>query len=334
MTGPPPPVSVYRSPEARPLQSLWVSIGILTILPGIAAGFLYLVPPENNTAAMVAAFIPYGLVADLIATVCFAIALVRARRRLALALLTGVSALLLIMQLIWIGPQFVADRRPARTAPFTVASLNMKIGSADVDQIRSIAERVDILILVEVTPTAYTAVRDATADRLDSVVPAGISSGNQSMILSRFTLTDAKELRSTSPQWSATVAVPGIGPVNLIAAHPCNPFCGGDLWVTEHRSLLSRAEQLDGRPEVIAGDFNATSDHRPLRRLERHGFVSATDIVGRGWLPTYPANVRLLPPLIQIDHVLVNRRLTVTAIDTFPIDGTDHLGLITRLAGA
>lgn len=334
MTGSTPHVSVYRSPEPRRFQSLWISVGVLALMPGIAAAVLYLIPPDNNTNALAASFIPYGMVADLIATACFAMALFRARRRLAPAVLAGAGALLLILQLIWIAPQFLADPRPARTEPFTVASLNMKIGMADVPQLSRIAEQVDILILVEVTPPAYDAVRNALGQRFGDVVPSEITSGNQSMILSRFALSRPEELPATSPQWSATAAVPGIGPVNLIAAHPCNPFCGGNLWVTEHRKLLQRAQQLNGGPELIAGDFNATADHRSMRRLADHGFVSATDIVGRGWMPTYPADRRLLPPLIQIDDVLVNRRLTVDSIDTFGVDGTDHLGLIARIASS
>lgn len=333
MSAPPRTVHVYRSPEPRRLQSLWVSIGLLAILPGIVAAFLYVVPPSDSGTALIASFIPYGMIADLIALVCFAIALVRGRRRLVLGILTGLSALLLIVNIVWIGPQFVADDRPARTPPFTVASLNTKVGMADVEQIRAIAQRVDILILVEITPTAAQKIRQATAKRLSSVVPRTITSDNESMILSRYRLTDARPLRSRMPQWSAAAAVPGIGQVNLIAAHPCNPFCGNKLWVTEHRQLLRRAEQLNGRPELIAGDFNATAEHRPMRQWAGHGFTSATDIVGRGWMPTYPADVRVLPPLIQIDHVLVNRRLTALSIDTFRVDGTDHLGLITRLAG-
>lgn len=290
-------------------------------------------PPADDVASLLAAFIPYGMLVDLVALIGFGIALARAHRRLPLAALTGLSALLLILQLIWIAPQFVPDPRPARTGSFTVASLNLKVGGADVEQLRRIADRVDVLVLVEVTPTAYGAVRAALSARFPQIVPSGISRGNASMILSRFPLTDARELPSITPQWSATVAVPAIGPVALIAAHPCNPFCGHGLWHTEHRALLQRAEALGRRrPEVIIGDFNAVDDHLPLRRLRRHGFVSATDILGSGWTPTYPANT-VVPPLLEIDHLLVNRRLTVTSLRTFRIDGTDHLGLIGRVAG-
>jgi endonuclease/exonuclease/phosphatase (EEP) superfamily protein YafD len=41
-----------------------------------------------------------------------------------------------------------------------------------------------------------------------------------------------------------------------------------------------------------------------------------------------------LPPLLPIDHVMINKELTATSIASFSITGTDHRGLFTTLAGA
>jgi endonuclease/exonuclease/phosphatase family metal-dependent hydrolase len=300
----------------------------------LTAAFLYLFPPTDDASAMTASFIPYGLIAALISAICFGIALLRSRRRTPMVVLTMISIWLLIMQIIWIAPQFVASPRPVTSKPFTLVSLNMKWGEADVDQIRAQARSADIVILVEVTPTAFATVRSRLGDRFPYAVPNQISMGNQSMILSRRPLTDARPLPSTNEQWTASTSVPGIGKINVIAAHPCNPLCGRHRWRDEHAALLQRAEQLDNAPEVIAGDFNATDDHGPMRTLARHGFVSAADITGAGWMPTFPADRRTMPPLIEIDHVLVNRRLTALSISTFRVTGTDHLGLVARLAGS
>ena len=73
-----------------------------------------------------------------------------------------------------------------------------------------------------------------------------------------------------------------------------------------------RGRREPGRPLIVAGDFNAVDDHGPMRALTHDGLESATDIVGAGWLPTYPAN-RRFPPLIPIDHVLVNKLLTASS---------------------
>jgi endonuclease/exonuclease/phosphatase (EEP) superfamily protein YafD len=83
---------------------------------------------------------------------------------------------------------------------------------------------------------------------------------------------------------------------------------------------------------VLAGDFNAVSDHGPMQALRRAGLKSATDVAGAGWLPTYPAN-RPIPPLLPIDHVLINDDLTATSVTSLPVSGSDHRGLFVTLAG-
>ena len=57
-----------------------------------------------------------------------------------------------------------------------------------------------------------------------------------------------------------------------------------------------------------------------------------TATIGAGWMPTYPAR-RRLPPLLPIDNVLVNDRLTATSVTSFRVRRTDHLGLLATLAG-
>lgn len=325
---------IWTNPEPRRFQALWVGIGLIAVIVGLAAASLYLVPPTDDTTAMSASFIPYGLPIDMIATIFFGIALVRARRRLVVGVLTMISVILLILQVIWIAPQFVADPRPVTSRPFTMISLNMKWGLANVGQLRAEAQKASLVVLVEVTPTAFKSVRSQLGHRFPYSVPDQITTGNQSLILSRYPLTDPRPLISTNQQWTASTTMPGIGRLNVIAAHPCNPLCGGHKWSREHAALLQRAEQLDNAPEVVAGDFNAIDDHGPMRAMYAHGFTSAADITGAGWMPTYPSDSRFYPPMLGIDHVLVNSRLTALSIGTFRIEGTDHLGLIARLAGS
>lgn len=332
MTQPPQPVTVYRSPNPRRYQAVWVSIAVLALFPGSALAILRLLGPTDDTSALFASFIPYGIVFDLIALIFSTIALVRGRNRPALGALVGLSALLLIMQVIWIGPQFVADDRPAGTAPITVFSLNLQNGHADLDQLEQEVADADVISLVEVTPKAYRQISRRLAAKFEHRTPPVRGGNNESMVLSRYPLSDVQRLESLLPQLSVTVELPEIGPTNLIAAHPCNPYCGDGLWATEHRQLLQHAESLPDRPTIIVGDFNAILDQRPMRALEAAGFTSATDIVGAGWQPTYPSNTRL-PPMLEIDHVMLDDRLTATAIETVEVARTDHLGLRVEIAG-
>ena len=85
-------------------------------------------------------------------------------------------------------------------------------------------------------------------------------------------------------------------------------------------------------PTVVAGDFNSVDDHSTMRDLYADGFHSAANLAGAGFVRTWPAN-RRVPPLIGIDHILVDGRLTATAFSTFEVPGTDHLGVQAVVAG-
>ena len=68
-----------------------------------------------------------------------------------------------------------------------------------------------------------------------------------------------------------------------------------------------------------------------MQALRRLGMKSATDVAGAGWLPTYPAD-KPYPPLLPIDHVLINEEVTARSVTSFGITGTDHRGLFATLA--
>jgi endonuclease/exonuclease/phosphatase (EEP) superfamily protein YafD len=118
-----------------------------------------------------------------------------------------------------------------------------------------------------------------------------------------------------------------------MAVHPCNPYCGRNRWSAEHDVLRDAVIDNLDQPLIVAGDFNAVDDHGPMQALRRAGLKSATDVAGAGWIPTYPADGPL-PPLLPIDHVMINSDLTATSISSFAINGTDHRGLFATLAGA
>jgi endonuclease/exonuclease/phosphatase (EEP) superfamily protein YafD len=313
----------------------FVVAGLLFVVPGLAMTFLRIVPPRDDGTALVAAFIPYGMIGYALAVLCFGVATLLARRRAGLLLVSAIVAGLLALQVIWMAPLFVPDKRPATTKPFTVFSLNMYQGQADPRQVAQQAADADVVILVEATPAALRALK---AFDWDAHFPYSVGDVDDDIsdtaIYSRFPLSDTATLPQTSfRQYVTTASVPGIPDLRIIAAHPCNPYCGGGLWASEHAVLQSSVEKNLDQPLMVVGDLNAVNDHGPMRALGRAGMTSATDLVGAGWLPTYPAN-RRLPPLLPIDHVLLNDQLTATSISTVHIDGTDHLGLKATVAGA
>ncbi len=319
----------------RPGVAAFVVAGLFFAVPGLAMTFLRIVPPRDDGAALLAAFIPYGMAGYALALLCFGVALLMARRRTGLLLVWAIVAALLALQVSWIAPLFVPDKRPATTKPFTVFSLNMYQGQADPRQVAQQAADADVVILVEATPAALRALKAFDWDARFPYSVGDVDDDNSdTAIYSRFPLSDTAKLPQTSfQQYVTTANVPGIPGLRIIAAHPCNPYCGRGLWASEHAVLQSSIEENLDQPLMVVGDLNAVDDHGPMRALRRAGMKSATDLVGAGWLPTYPAN-RLLPPLLPIDHVLLNDQLTATSISTVHIDGTDHLGLIATVAGA
>jgi len=300
----------------------------------VSTTVMRLVPPTDDATALLASFIAYGVIGYAFALLCLVVALVRARRRLALGICATVVALLTALHLAWLGPLFVPDHRVPRTSPFTVLSLNMYVGSADPADVAEAARQADIVILVEVTPGALRALEGRAWDQRFRYSVGGTQKGvGGTAVYSRFPLSQARLIGPTEfQQWALVVDVPGLGSVRLVAVHPCNPYCGGGRWRSDHQLINDAVAQDRNAPIIVAGDFNAVPDHGPMQQLRRMGLRGVDDVAGAGWLPTFPAN-RRIPPLLPIDHVLVNDRLTATSARTVAVDGTDHLGLITTLAG-
>lgn len=320
---------------ARRSSPVLLTLAVLATLPSLVLTVLRLAPPHDDATALVASFIPYATVGYAVALVCLLLALPRAPRRRRLAVPAGAVALLLALHLSWLAPDFVPDDRRATSPAFTLLSVNTKAGEANPDQLAQAASDADVVVLVEST-TALVDALDERGWRSRFPHTTGEADGRVSStsVWSRYPLADSALLGGSSfAQWRTTVTVPDVGAVRLLAVHPCNPYCGHGRWASEHAALEQQVRaELDG-PLVVAGDFNAVDDHGPMQRLHRLGLRSATDLVGAGWLPTYPANVTL-PPLLPIDHVLLDDRLTATSIRRVHVDGTDHLGLRTTIARA
>jgi endonuclease/exonuclease/phosphatase (EEP) superfamily protein YafD len=307
----------------------------LALLPAMTATVLRVFPPADDQTARLAAFIPYGLLGYLLALSCLLIALLRARDRLMPTVITIAVMTLAAYHLVWLAPLFVNDHREATTPKFRLMSLNVLGGGADSEQVAEHAAKADIVILVEATPDALTALKPFGWDERFPYSLGDPKDGfTNTAVYSRFPLSHSTQIGGTSfQQWVTTARVPKVGDIRLIAVHPCNPYCGGDRWSAEHQVVRRAVIDNIDQPLVVAGDFNAVDDHGPMQALRRDGLQSATDVAGAGWLPTYPSNSRL-PPLLPIDHVMINEDVTATSVTSFAITGTDHRGLIATLAGA
>jgi endonuclease/exonuclease/phosphatase (EEP) superfamily protein YafD len=222
-------------------------------------------------------------------------------------------------------------------AELRILTLNALFGGADpaatVDAIRDLD--VDVLAVQELTPALVRGLAGAgLADLLPSrhVDPDPGAAG--AGLFSRFELTplpSAAGLLFVAP--SARITVAG-QPVTVRAVHPVAPIMGRQCdW---HRDLghlrdAMLAAEADG-PQVVAGDFNASRDHRPFRDILAAGFADSADIARRRPWPgyTWPAN-RRWPPVMRLDHILVSPGITVSEARTVAIPGTDHRAVLAVL---
>ena len=131
-------ISAPRRPGLRPTAASWDSqraparfqqllftVAGLALLPAAAATLMRVLPPSDDATALLAAFIPYGLLGYLIALVCLLVALVRARHRLVPAVITAAVVVLTAYHLAWLAPLFFDDHRTAAAGQFRLMSLNM-----------------------------------------------------------------------------------------------------------------------------------------------------------------------------------------------------------------
>ena len=96
--------------------------------------------------------------------------------------------------------------------------------------------------------------------------------------------------------------------------------------------LAGIARENDAGSVIIAGDFNATIDMRPFRRLLNGGYRDASEQAGAGRQFTYRSNWRI-PPFMGLDHVLT-RNATAVSTETVTVPGSDHRALLATLLGA
>ena len=65
------------------------------------------------------------------------------------------------------------------------------------------------------------------------------------------------------------------------------------------------------RVDLVVGDLNASLDHPTLRDLVDAGWRDSVELANDGFAPTWPVDssfpvLGLLPPTVQIDHVMVS----------------------------
>jgi len=276
-------------------------------------------------------FTPYAA-----ATAWLPIAAALVLRQRAVALVGVVAAGVLGVAVL---PRALGDERVPAGADgptLRVMSANVYFGRADMGAIVRLArdQDVDVLSLQELTPEAVSRLdaaggRALFGGRALAARPGAAGSG----MLARVPLLDrSQEEAADAARPEAELRLPGARPVRITAVHPLPPISGRAE--PEWRDSIARLPRPGAAPRgplrVLAGDFNATLDHRVLRRLLNEGYVDAADATGAGLTWTWPRG-RLRPP-ITIDHVLLDERLGVRSFSVHDVPGSDHRAVVAELA--
>ena len=282
----------------------------------------------------------FGLVAVtwlllLPAYVVFVVALaVRAR------LLAALALVLVLAHAGWSAPElrWWATSDPesnfATDAPaqIHVAAANVRFDNTRVEDAAAALRRLDadVLVVEELTPAMADALRsgggygNVAEDPREGAFGSGIYSRYPVHDVERYELGGLPALR-------AGVATPQ-GDITVVAVHTLQPLRGLSTLRRQLRELdgwVTQALRAD-RNVVLAGDFNATRQHRAYRRLLDDGLRDAHGEQGRSFSHTWPAD-RWYPPLVQLDHVLVSARVNVHDAGTAAIPGSDHRAVTTVL---
>ncbi|WBQ07214.1 endonuclease/exonuclease/phosphatase family protein [Kribbella sp. CA-293567] len=138
-------------------------------------------------------------------------------------------------------------------------------------------------------------------------------------------------VQQTSTQFGHIVITGGnLGKLRLIAYHGYPPL-PKDVTIWKQDLQIVKDWCSDGPPTILAGDFNATTDHADFRAALGRHCKSVAPSVGAGLQGTWPAD---RPALFrtQIDHVVATNGLLPGKFRTYDLPGSDHRAVIATVA--
>ena len=299
-------------------------VGLLIAALGLAARFI---PLTSHATLTVAAFSPYLRAGAGVA----ALILILLRRWWTAAAAVLLTVIAVMVQL----PLFIG---PEPTAPNTVSAriltANVFEGRADPVQLSAlIRDRADIVVFQEITPELVSALHQEglSADFPNQATDARRYAEGVA-VWSRYPIGRSTRIPGfRSGVVSAEIQIPGAAAdTTVVVVHISGPWPQPmDDWrrdLAEFPDAIDAVAAKAGTGAVIlAGDFNATIDMAPFRRILRGGFRDGAEQAGAGFTPTFPADASF-PPVIGIDHI-VTRNSWAKDVRTVRIPGSDHLGL-------
>ncbi|MGI9158053.1 MAG: endonuclease/exonuclease/phosphatase family protein [Marmoricola sp.] len=331
----------------RLLRVLLGGFAGLVLLVSVLLSVLRNVDTGVRPLAMATTFASYALVGYVLALVLLLLLVRRAGRARPPVLAGAVLAVAgVLVQGWWTAPLFVGNGGGTRV-DLTVMTANLQFGEGDANTIvrTAVDQKVDVLVLEEVTFPEYAGLQRAgLTELLPNRVGEPEKSAAGTMVFSRYRLTDAGQVAVSNGGTAVTVGAPK--PFRIIAVHPSQPVKAPGTWRSDLGEVRrAAAESVQAGPTLVAGDFNATRDHVRFRDILAVGLSDADAEANSGWQPTWPESLPrspnatgrprdlggLLRPLIAIDHVLSSHQFSAVRTSTVPISGSDHRALVVQL---
>ena len=318
-----------RRPKSR-RSGIAIVLAVAFVLPVLLLTVLRTFDIPGGPTDTLVAFTPYAIPCAFLAGL---LALLGHARLFAL-----VCAVLFVVHVWWLAPMYLASGPTVRGYSTTVMSVNLQYGNGDADQVVELVRERDVEILA-VQELTDQAVEELDAAGLDRMLPhrhLAPSDGtpNGTGIWSKRAVTPTafgNERRMAFSNLRATVATRGGVEVDLLAVHPFPPLpTTSEQWRRDVGELVRVGVPAD-RPMIMAGDFNATRDHAPLRQLRSQGLRDAADQAGAGYGPTWGVGAPF-PRMFEIDHVLVSDGdIKATELTRHSIENTDHSAVVAEL---
>lgn len=313
----------------RILATLMGLAGLAVAMVGLGARYL---PLTGHPTLMLAAAAPYLTVAAPAAVLLLGLG-----RRYVLTLV----AFVVTVAAVWVYlPRYQVPSVSADVAVVDVRVLtaNLGMGQADPSAFVALAgNTADVVAVQEMTPEAAEGLSAAGMDAMFPyrvIVPAPLASGIG--MWSRHPIVNSGRIDGYAlPMVGSRIRIPGVRvDATVLSVHLAGPWpMPIDVWASDIATFPDTLRDV-GRTAgagavIVAGDFNATADMAPFRRLLEEGYSDAGMDAGAGLARTYPGG-GAWPPVIGIDHILTKNSSPATA-RTVVVPGADHRGLLATL---
>ncbi len=229
---------------------------------------------------------------------------------------------------------------PSETAAVDVRVLTANLGMGQADPTAFVAlasATADVVAVQEMTQEAADGLSAAGMDAAFPhrvIVPAPMASGIG--IWSRHPIVHSGRIDGYAmPMIGTRIRIPGVRvDATVLSVHLAAPWpMPIEAWVSDIARFPDTLQEV-GRSAgagavIVAGDFNATYEMAPFRRLLEPGYGDAGVDARAGLTRTYPGRGQR-PPLIGIDHILTKNCSAATAA-TVVVPGADHRGVLATL---